>query len=255
MVTQSEQLSALLLADDPYAAIIGAAESGLMRELVPEFMDLGMDVPDTHEHKDVLKHTALVVAKTKPNERVRLCAFFHDIGKPATRRFLPDGITTFHNHEAVGGTQTKKIMRRLGYEEDLVQQVSKMVRMSGRSKDAWNWSDAAVRRFIKEAGDCIEDLLDFYRCDTTTRYARKRQLIQMKVNTLEKRILEIEEQERKKITPVVDGFRIMEFFGLEPGPEVGLALEQVKSAQRNNPDLSEQEALAIVEEFLSDDDD
>lgn len=235
---------------------MAAVRDGSMERICPEYMDLDMEIPPTHEHKDVVKHTALVVAKCPPRLNVRLLAFFHDIGKPATRKLLDNGDTTFHNHEYVGGKIANKALARMGFDPETVRRVSKMVKMSGRQKDAWNWSDSAVRRFIREAGDDMEDLIAFYECDTTTRHKRRREVIRMKVQAMHSRILRlIEEDEKKAVKPVLSGFMVMERFGLEPGPEVGEAMKLVKDAQAQNPDITEEEALAIVEEKLFYDDD
>ena len=144
-----------------------------MDDIAPELSLLRMEQDPIHRHKDVLAHTVAVTSKTRPDLRVRLAALFHDVGKPRTRRIDEDGVT-FRHHEAVGARMTKKRLTTLEFEEDLVADVSELVRMSGRFKGySEGWSDSAVRRYAREAGPLLGDLNHLIRCDCTTRNQRK----------------------------------------------------------------------------------
>ncbi len=116
-------------------------DSGLAARAVPELPALRLEQDPIHRHKDVLAHTIAVTAKTPTDLRIRLAALFHDIGKPATRRIDDHGVT-FRHHEAVGAKMTRKRLRALGYPDEVVADVTELVRLSGRFKGfAAGWSD------------------------------------------------------------------------------------------------------------------
>ena len=223
---------------DPEAAIIGSHEAGFMEHLVPEFCHLAMDEDGKGRHKDNLWHTAKVVAKCPPVLRVRVAAFFHDIGKPPTRKF-EDGKVTFYNHEAVGARMTRKIMKRLGYDEEFANEVALIVEMSGRVRGAETWSDSAVRRFASDAGPVLDDLLTFCYNDVTSRHAKNVQKVQDQVNILRGRIDAVRRlDEERARRPPINGHQVMERFNLESGPQLGLLMALI------TPEMSEEEAWA-----------
>lgn len=236
-------LTKLVVGNDPVTRILDACESGLMEQLVPEFLALAQDDAGRGRHKDNLWHTAKVVSKCPHKLTVRLAAFFHDIGKPPTRRF-EGGKVTFYQHEAVGARMTRDIMSRLGYDKKLISDVSKIVEMSGRVRGAEDWSDAAVRRFVSEAGDVLDDLLVFCYNDTTSKYERTRRVVQNQVNFLRSRIREVAELDRERAKrPPVNGHQVMERYGLGPGKEIGVLMNAI--AKRD--DLTRDEVWEILD--------
>jgi poly(A) polymerase len=179
-----------------------------------------------HRHKDVLAHTIAVVAKTSPSLRIRLAAVLHDVGKPRTRGYGPQGVT-FHHHEVVGARMARERMLALRYPSDLVDDVARLVELHLRFHTyRMGWTDSAVRRYVRDAGPLLEDLNELTRCDCTTRDARKAAALGHRMDELEARIAELQEREElAKIRPELDGNQVMKFLGLPPGRIVGEALE------------------------------
>ncbi len=246
----AEALSAILMADDVAASLWSAIDSGRIDPLVPELLALRMEQDPIHRHKDVLSHTVAVVAKTPRDEIVRLAALFHDIAKPQTRSFEHGGVT-FRHHEVVGGRVTKKRMTALGYAEDVVADVAELVRMSGRFKGyADGWSDAAVRRYARDAGPLLGRLNALIRSDCTTRNKAKAQRIQEWIDDLERRIAELAEEDRRAAErPQIDGAAVMAHLGIEPGREVGQIMKWLLELKRSEGVLDEADLLARLEAF------
>jgi poly(A) polymerase len=233
-----ERLNAILLDEDPAAALWAAVDSGLADELVPELPALRLEQDPIHRHKDVLAHTIAVTAKTPPDLVVRLAALFHDIGKPATRSFEHGGVT-FRHHEAVGAKITRRRLKELGYDRDLVRDVAELVRLSGRFKGyADGWSDSAVRRYARDAGPLLDRLNALVRSDCTTRNRAKAARLQQDMDSLEHRITELARADREAAErPQLDGRAVMERLGVPPGPLVGQALAHLLEIKRTEGEL------------------
>ena len=219
-----DELSKMLLARDPSPGLWLIAETHLSDEFLPELNAMRLEQDPIHRHKDVLAHTIAVVAKTSPNLTVRLAALLHDVGKPATRGFGPQGVS-FHHHEVVGARMTKQRMQALRFPTAMVEDVTQLVYLHLRFHTyRMGWTDSAVRRYVRDAGDLLDELNELTRCDCTTRNAKKAQALARRMDELEARIAELAEQEElAKIKPPLDGVEIMEFLGIAPGPVVGEA--------------------------------
>jgi len=243
-VTDAERLTTILMSEDVVSALWAAVRSGLMDELVPEFTLLDMEQDPVHRHKDILDHTIVVVGRTPADLHVRLAAFFHDIAKPRTRSFEHGGVT-FRHHEAVGARITRKRMTTLGYPETIVEEVTELVRLSGRFKGyADGWSDSAVRRYAREAGPLLGWLNALVRSDCTTRNKAKEEELQRSIDEMESRIADLADQQRRADErPQLDGSAVMAHLGIEPGPEVGAAVRWLLQLRRTEGDLSEDELL------------
>ena len=240
----ADRLSTILLEPDCAPGLWASVDSGEMDHLIPELLLLRMEQDPIHRHKDVLAHTIAVVSKTEPEITVRLGALFHDIGKPRTRSF-EHGEVTFRHHEAVGARMARKRLATLGYEEQLVEEVVEMVRLSGRFKGySDGWSDSAVRRYARDAGPLLGRLNHMIRCDCTTRNREKAAGIQAAMDDLEARIQSLAEEERRAAErPGLDGQVVMEHLGLEPGREIGEALAFLLAIKRSAGDLETEELL------------
>ena len=221
-----DELSKLLLAGDPSAGLWLIAETGLSDEFLPELNAMRLEQDPIHRHKDVLAHTIAVVAKTRSELKVRLAALLHDVGKPRTRGFNDNGVT-FHHHEVVGARMAKERLLALRYSNEIVEDVTQLVYLHLRFHTyRMGWTDSAVRRYVRDAGHLLDELNELTRCDCTTRNARKAQALSHRMDELEARIAELQEQEElKKIRPPLDGNEVMQFLGVKPGRVVGDALD------------------------------
>lgn len=245
----AERLSAILTEVDVTEALRRTLASGELAELVPEFPALELEQDPIHRHKDVLAHTIAVVGNTGPRLRLRLAALFHDIAKPQTRSF-EHGTVTFRNHEQVGAKVTRRRLRDLGYDRDLVRDVSQLVYLSGRFKGySPSWTDAAVRRYARDAGPLLGDLNELVRCDCTTRNPRRFAELQRNVDHLEQRIGALAAEDRRRAErPDLDGRAIMDHLGIEPGPLVGAARAHLLELRRERGGaLDHDEALAALD--------
>jgi poly(A) polymerase len=203
-----------------------------------------------HRHKDVLTHTLAVVAKTSPRLTLRLAALFHDIGKPRTRS-IDDGGVSFHHHEVVGARMTRERMRRLRYSNDMVRDVSQLVYLHLRFHTyGMGWTDSAVRRFVRDAGDQLEDLIELTRCDCTTRNQRKADMLARRMDHLEERIADLRARdELLAVRPDMDGEAVMAHLGLGPGPLVGQALRHLLELKLDRGPMDTDEARAALDEW------
>lgn len=236
---QRDHLSMILLAEDPTKGLWELVDSGLAAEIVPELPALALEQDPIHKHKDVLAHSIAVTAKTRADLVLRLGALFHDIGKPRTRKIDPELGVTFRHHEAVGAKMTRKRLNALEFDEQIVEDVTELVRLSGRFKGfAAGWSDSAVRRYARDAGHLLGTLNELIRSDCTTRNERKRQELHHHVDVLEDRIAELAEQDRRAAErPLLDGAAVMARFDVPPGPSVGKALKFLLELKRSEPGL------------------
>ena len=237
-----ERLSAILLEPDCVPGLWASVDSGEMDHLVPELPVLRMEQDPIHRHKDVLSHTIAVVAKTEPEITVRLAALFHDIAKPRTRSFEHGGVT-FRHHEVVGARMARTRLAAMGYSDGVVDDVCEMVRLSGRFKGyAEGWSDAAVRRYARDAGPLLGRLNHLIRCDCTTRNRDRAAGIQALMDDLEARIAELAEEARRAAErPGMDGAAVMAHLGIGPGREIGEALAFLLALKRSEGELERSE--------------
>jgi poly(A) polymerase len=239
-----DELSKLLVVDDPSAGLWFLADTGLSDELLPELLAMRLEQDPIHRHKDVLAHTIAVVAKTSPRLRLRLAALLHDVGKPKTRSIGPKGVT-FHHHEVVGARMARDRLRALRFPNDLIDDVQRLVflhlRFHGYRDEVW--SDSAVRRYARDAGPLLDDLNELTRCDCTTRNERRARMLATRMDALEARIAELREREElSAIRPDIDGYRVMELLGVGPGPHVGEALSMLLEARLDEGPLGREEA-------------
>jgi len=238
-----DELSKLLVLDDPSAGLWFLVQTGLACEFLPELPGLALEQDPIHQHKDVLAHTIAVVAKTRPELVVRLAALLHDIGKPKTRSFGPEGVS-FHLHDVVGARMTEERLRALKYPKDIIEQVTQLVLLHLRFHTyKMGWTDKAIRRYVRDAGPLLDELNHLVRCDCTTRNQAKARALGRRMDDLETRIAELAEREElASIRPAIDGHRVMELLGVPPGRVVGEALDMLLEARIDEGPMSEEEA-------------
>ena len=239
-----DELDKLLVVDRPGRGLWFLVDTGLATQFLPELPGLALEQDPIHRHKDVLAHTIAVVEKTSPEKVLRLAALLHDVGKPKTRSFAPGGRVTFHHHEVVGARMARDRMTALRYPHDEIASVTKLVELHLRFHTyKMGWTDSAVRRYVRDAGDLLDDLNELTRCDCTTRNERKAAELARRMDALESRIAELRaEEELDRIRPDLDGNQIMEHLGVRPGREVGEALSMLLEARLEEGPLGEEEA-------------
>lgn len=250
-----DEMDKLLVVDDPSDGLWFLVETGLADEFLPELVQMRLEQDPIHHHKDVLAHTIAVVANTKPDRLVRLAALFHDVGKPKTRSFGPNGVM-FHHHEVVGARMTKDRMTALRYPNDDVAVVTRLVRLHLRFHGygtGTGWTDSAVRRFVRDADDQLERLIELTRCDCTTRNQRKAEMLARRMDDLVERIAVLEAEEQvKSIRPDLDGRQVMDHLGLAPGREVGEALDMLLELRLDEGPLGDAEAFRRLDAWWAD---
>jgi poly(A) polymerase len=243
-----DELDKLLVVEDPGPGLWFLVDTGLADEFLPELGGLSLEQDPIHRHKDVLAHTIAVVRKTRPRRLLRLAALLHDIGKPATRQFGENGVS-FHHHEVVGARMAKARMKALRYGNDDIERVRKLVFLHLRFHTyGMGWTDSAVRRFVRDAGDQLDDLIELTRCDVTTRNQRKAERLSRRMDELEARIAELDAaEELAAIRPDLDGDQVMAHLGIGPGREVGDALKMLLEARLDDGPLGEEAAYARLD--------
>jgi len=231
----TDELSKLMLTARPEAGLDLLVRTGVADYVLPELPALRMEVDEHHRHKDVYTHSLIVLRQAidlepryglEPDLVLRLAAILHDIGKPRTRTLLPDGKVAFHHHEVVGAKMARKRLTELRFPREVIADVSRLVELHLRFHGYADgeWTDSAVRRYVRDAGDLLTRLHALTRADCTTRNARKAARLAATYDALEARIEVLREQEElDRIRPDLDGVEIMRLLGLKQGPLVGKA--------------------------------
>jgi poly(A) polymerase len=245
-----DELAKLLVVEDPSAGLWFLASTHLADHFLPELNAMELEQDPIHHHKDVLAHTIAVVAKTSPELVLRLAALMHDVGKPKTRSF-ERGRATFHHHEVVGARMTRERLTALRFPTEVVEAVTQLVYLHLRIHTyAMGWTDAAVRRYVRDAGDLLDQLNELQRCDCTTRNERKARTLARRMDELEARIGELAAQEElRAIKPPLDGRQVMEFLGVPPGPVVGEALTFLLEIRLDEGPVPEEEAFRRLRQW------
>ena len=247
-----DELSKLLVAEDPTPGLELVVDTGLADRFLPELSALRLEQDPVHQHKDVLRHTFAVVARCRPPDdlRLRLAALLHDVGKPATRQFTPEGVQ-FHHHEIVGARMAEERLRALRFPNDVIRDVAKLIEMHLRFHTfRMGWSDSALRRYIRDAGGFLDQLNQLVRADCTTQNPRKAKELAALQDDLELRIARLTAEENvRAIRPPLDGREVMEHLGLQPGPIVGEALRYLLEERMERGPITNDEAYRLLDEW------
>ncbi len=245
-----DELTKLLIGENPSLGIKAFVESGLSKLIIPELNELKIEVDPNYHHKDVYEHTMVVVDRVSPTLVSRMSALLHDIAKPKTKG-IEDGKVHFRHHEVVGAKMSKEIMKRLKYEKNTINKVALLVENHLRPHTfKMGWTDSAVRRYIIDAGDLMNELNELVRADITTKNKEKYQEINKYLDEMEERIKEVNEKEElSKLRPAISGNEIMEMFDLAPGPDVGKIMKALYEQRINDGEVSKQEATKLAEDI------
>jgi poly(A) polymerase len=247
------ELDKLLVSVDPAAGLRLLIDTGLSDLFLPELTALRLEQDPVHRHKDVLEHTYAVVERCEPDPVLRLAALLHDIGKPKTRQITPDGVQ-FHHHEVVGARMAEARLRELRYPSRTIEDVRTLVELHLRFHGYGDgWSDAAVRRYVRDAGPLLDQLNQLTRADCTTRNERRAERFARLQDEMEERIARLAEQENlDAMRPPLDGRQVMEHLGLAPGPQVGEALAYLMEIRMERGPIPEGEAFELLDAWAKD---
>ena len=246
-----DELTKLVLADRPRRGLDLLVATGLAERVLPELPALRLERDEHHRHKDVYQHSLTVLeqaialesrlpergaddevlAAARPDLVSRLAALLHDIGKPATRKFEAGGKVSFHHHDVVGAKLARKRLTALRFSNEVVKAVSHLIALHLRFHGygdhlgaTGEWTDSAVRRYVRDAGDQLERLHILTRADCTTRNQARAARLRSAYDDLERRMGELAEaEELGAMRPDLDGTQIMAVLGIPPGRDVGRA--------------------------------
>jgi poly(A) polymerase len=243
-----DELDKLLVGEDPRVALSLLVDTGLSDVFLPELSALRIAQDPVHRHKDVLHHTFAVVERCEPDVVLRLAALLHDVGKPSTRRITPEGVS-FHHHEVVGARMAEERLRALRYPNSVVDDVRRLVELHLRFHGyGEGWTDAAVRRYVHDAGHLLDKLNQLTRADVTTRDPRRAERFARLQDDLEERIAKLAEQESlQAMRPPLDGRQVMAHLGIQPGPLVGEALAYLMEVRMERGEIPEHEAYRLLD--------
>ena len=249
-----------LMSDNPRIGITILVDSGLADFVLPEIPKLRLEIDEHHHHKDVYEHSITVLEQAiQQEERIgganlvnRLAALLHDIGKPKTRNLIEGGGVSFHHHEVVGARLVKKRLKELRFDNETISAVETLVALHLRfhGYGEGEWTDSAVRRYIRDAGELLTHLHVLTRADCTTRNVKKAERLSRIYDSLEARIEALMEQEElSKIRPDLDGAQVMELLQIKPSADVGKALDFLMELRMEHGPLGQERATQELMEW------
>lgn len=253
-----DEFTKLIMGTNPIHGLEILIGTKLADLIIPELPALQLEIDEHHKHKDVYEHSLKVLSQAidleamheptcEPDLVLRLAALLHDIGKPKTRKFESGGGVSFHHHEVVGAKIARKRLAALRYPNEVIDSVTKLIELHLRFHGYGDgqWTDSAVRRYVRDAGDQLIRLHKLTRADCTTRNQRRAMMLAATYDDLEDRIAKLQEQEElNAIRPDLDGEEIMKALGLKPGPQVGKAYNHMLNIRLDKGPLSKENALA-----------
>ncbi len=255
-----DEFTKLLMSPHPRIGITILVDSGLADFVLPEIPKLRLEIDEHHHHKDVYEHSITVLEQAitqeerlgGPNLVIRLAALLHDIGKPKTRNLIPGGGVSFHHHEVVGARLAKKRLKELRFDNDTIDAVETLTALHLRfhGYGEGEWTDSAVRRYVRDAGELLTHLHILTRADCTTRNIKKAERLSRTYDSLEARIAKLmEEEELSKIRPDLDGAQVMQLLQIKPSADVGKALDFLMELRMEHGPLGEERATQELLEW------
>ena len=252
-----DEFTKTLMTQNPRAGLSLLVETGLCGHFLPEIPALKLEIDEHHHHKDVYEHTLTVVEQAMaledrlggPNLIMRLAALLHDIGKPKTRELIPGGGVSFHHHEVVGARMAKERLRAMKFSNEIINDVQQLVFLHLRfhGYGGGEWSDSAVRRYVRDADHLLGHLHVLTRADCTTRNQRKALQLSQTYDQLEAHIARLmEEEELNQIRPDLDGNAIMEILGIPASPVIGRAYKYLLELRMEEGPLGPERAKEVL---------
>ena len=250
----------MLMSPNPRIGITILVDTGLAEHVIPEIPKLRLEIDEHHHHKDVYEHSITVLEQAitqedrlgGPNLVNRLAALLHDIGKPKTRNLIAGGGVSFHHHEVVGARLAKSRLKALRFDNETIDAVETLTALHLRFHGYGDgeWTDSAVRRYVRDAGDLLTHLHVLTRADCTTRNIKKAERLSRTYDGLEDRIAKLmEEEELSKIRPDLDGAQIMQLLNIKPSADVGKALDFLMELRMEHGPLGQERATEELMEW------
>ena len=247
----------IMTSSNPRVGITILVDTGLAQIILPEIPKLRLEIDEHHHHKDVYEHSITVLEQAIMLEErlggvnliIRLAALLHDIGKPKTRNLIEGGGVSFHHHEVVGARLVKKRLQELRFDSHTIEAVETLTALHLRFHGYGDgeWSDAAVRRYVRDAGDLLGHLHVLTRADCTTRNKAKASMLSKTYDSLEARItILMEQEELSKIRPDLDGAQVMAILNLKPSREVGAAMDFLMELRMEQGLIGEEQATQLL---------
>lgn len=230
-------LNGIILSDDPVHGLEALESNGVMKVVLPELFALSVSDRTSRglhklnfEHSMIVLDQAIELEKGVPDLTLRLAAVFHDAGKASTRVFNGRAKVTFDGHEFVGAAMMGKRLRILGYDDQVIDDVTKLIRLHMRAHGyesrnhgrVETWNDAGVRRFIHDAGSLLDRLMIITRADITTIHPDQRVRLLASIDRFEDHIAKVVEEDRiAAIRPELNGTQLSELLGIHEGRLLG----------------------------------
>lgn len=233
-----DELNKILVSPKPSIGFLLLDETGLLPLILSELSDLkGVEKNEGMGHKDNFYHTLQVVDQLREKtDKLWLlwAALLHDIGKPATKKFVPNVGWTFHGHEVIGGHIARKLFKRMHMPlQEALPYVVKLINLHLRpiALVSEEVTDSAIRRLMFDAGCDLEDLMLLAEADVTSKNEKKVRQYMANFKLVRKKMVELEERDRiRNFQPPISGEEIMKWFDLKPCKLVGDIKSQIKDA-------------------------
>jgi len=239
-----DELLKLLDADTPSVGFEYLRESGLLDLMIPELARCYGVVQNKYHMYDIYYHSIYSCdAAPSGNHIVRIAALLHDIGKVATRREGDDGDYTFYNHEVIGSRIAKKILSRLRFSNEEISRITNLI-SNHMFHYTDEWTDGAVRRFMRKVG--VENIDDLFMVRFSDREGNgMRGGLPAPIGKLRRRMERVIEEENAITVKDldIDGHVLMNEFSITPGPVIGKILNHLLELVLDEPEINERDIL------------